>query len=320
MARFKGTHNKPVNMSNSSKKNENEVIAYKSKPSISSPKNSKRPISKSKQQMIKKAKKALSTGELAAEDKLIKMQRDLRTLYIRYIDKHKLPNNEDEVKALHKNIRIVRLTRRAKKRISHAFVEFDSEEICEEAKASLDQIDDLYVDFVGIKSKSEGKSMNKSGEIGQKSVKILPSRLMVSGLAGGINEEKLRQLFPQCISATIPKGSIRKESSYGFVQFQNPVDAKKAFEAAKNLVKSTGEKNAVPLISVVYARVSNHSKKSTSAATANQKSSNDDGNEINSQIADGKETTEKNENDSMQCNEHPQNEMFDVKDETRLSN
>merc|ERR1719167_924219 len=102
---------------------------------------------------------------------------------MRYKDKQKLPNNEDEVKALHQNIRIVRLTR---------------------------------------KSKSEGKSMNKSGEIGQKSIKILLSRLMVSGLAGGINEEKLRQLFPQCISATIPKGSIRKaQTTFSTVHFGN---------------------------------------------------------------------------------------------------
>lgn len=280
----------------------------------------KRPISKSKLQMIKMAKEALSTGELAAEDKLIRMQRDLRTLYIRYKDKQKLPNNEEEVKALHKNIRIVRLTRRAKKRISYAFAEFESEEICEDAKASLDHNDDIYVDFVGIKSKSEGKSMNKSGEIGKNSVKILPARLMVSGLAGGINEEKLKQLFPQCISATIPKGSKRKESSYGFVQFQNPVDAKKAFEAAKNLLKNTSEKNAIPLISVVYARVSNHSKKSNrSGGTANQKNCNDDENTINLQSADGKEKAETNENDSMQRKEHTQNEMSEVKEETRPS-
>ena len=73
-----------------------------------------------------------------------------------------------------------------------------------------------------------------------------------------MTEEKLKQLFPKCCKANIPKGSIRKGTLYGFVQFTNPADAKSAFEAAKKLTVQTQEGKEGQRITVLYATASKH--------------------------------------------------------------
>ena len=73
-----------------------------------------------------------------------------------------------------------------------------------------------------------------------------------------MTEEKLKQLFPKCSSANIPKGSIRKGTLYGFVQFSNPADAKSAFEAAKKLTVQTQEGDGSQRITVLYATATKH--------------------------------------------------------------
>ena len=70
-----------------------------------------------------------------------------------------------------------------------------------------------------------------------------------------MTEDKLEKLFPKCSYATIPKGSIRKGTPYGFVQFSSPADAKAAFDAAQKLSK--GDSNGQH-ITVLYAKATNH--------------------------------------------------------------
>ena len=116
------------------------------------------------------------------------------------------------------------------------------------------------MDYVGLKSKGGGKRKNERGSRGKgKTAKqINPTRLFVTGLIEGMTEDKLKQLFPKCYKANIPKGSIRKGTLYGFVQFDNPADAKSAFEAAKKLTVQTKEGKEAQRITVLYATASNH--------------------------------------------------------------
>merc|ERR1711892_1468090 len=62
-----------------------------------------------------------------------------------------------------------------------------------------------------------------------------PTRLFVCGLADGVNKTKLQEMFPKAGSACIPQKSKKKGTSYGFVQFSTPADAKAAFDAAQDL-------------------------------------------------------------------------------------
>merc|ERR1712183_617168 len=55
------------------------------------------------------AQNALATGELAAENEKRGDQRDRRTLYVRFKDKEKVPENEEEIKNLHPDIQIIRI-------------------------------------------------------------------------------------------------------------------------------------------------------------------------------------------------------------------
>ena len=122
----------------------------------------------------KAARASLASGELASEDQVRRKERDLRTLYIRYVNflfqrmkfklsvrpqirfqeiaKHKkvlilsrfkdikkLPESPDVVKSLHEDIQDVRINRNAtdkNKRVRFAYVEFSSEAKCDEAKVS----------------------------------------------------------------------------------------------------------------------------------------------------------------------------------------
>ena len=109
-----------------------------------------------------------------------------------------------------------------------------------------------------MKSKSGGKPKKERGGKGKNTKQINPCRLFITGLMQGMTEEKLKQLFPKCSSANIPKGSVRKGTLYGFVQFLNPADAKSAFEAAKKLTVKTQEGDGSQRITVLYATATKH--------------------------------------------------------------
>ena len=112
----------------------------------------------------------------------------------------------------------------------------------------------IYVDYVGTKSKNGGKQKEQRGGKGKNKEQINPTRLFITGLFEGMTEEKLKQLFPKCNQANIPKGSVRKGTVYGFVQFNNPSDAKSAFDAAKKLTIQTNEGKGGQHITVLYAK------------------------------------------------------------------
>ena len=112
----------------------------------------------------------------------------------------------------------------------------------------------IYVDYVRTKSKNGGKQKEQRGGKGKNKQQINPTRLFITGLFEGMTEEKLKQLFPKCNQANIPKGSVRKGTVYGFVQFNNPSDAKSAFDAAKKLTIQTNEGKGGQHITVLYAK------------------------------------------------------------------
>jgi len=216
---------------------------------------SKRPVSIEQKELNKRARLTMVTGELNKDELKRKTDRDLRTLYIRF--KGNPPKSDQDVYKLDKNIRLVRIPRQGqakkKQEIKYCYAEFSDEAACEAAKDKLASNPDHYVDFVGVKSKKGGSSSAKK-------MPINPTRLHVSGLVEGIDEAKLKKLFPKCESALIPKGSIRKNTKYGFVQFKSPADAKAAFDAAGKLKVDTAD--GTTHLTVVFARVSKHGPKS----------------------------------------------------------
>merc|ERR1711915_472093 len=168
------------------------------------------------------------------------------TLYLRF--SKELPKSIDEIKELHSDIKFVRTPRTAAKKgdsYSYAFVEFASQEECKEAKDKLSTTQfkgtELYVDFVGEKSKNK-KHKDKIN------AQLNPSRLFVSGLAPGVTESHLKEMFPKSSHALIPKTSRKSNVIFGFVQFSNPADAKSAFDAAKDLTISNHK------ITVLFAK------------------------------------------------------------------
>merc|ERR1712141_77702 len=114
------------------------------------------------------------------------------------------------------------------RKIKYVFIEFDSEETCEEAKVALEKNCDLFVDYVGIKS-TVGKRDKSEKE-------IIPTRLFLTGLPKGMTDELLKQIFPKSIDAKIPSRSIKKGGFYGFVEFNNAADATRAFDVANNAI------------------------------------------------------------------------------------
>ena len=196
----------------------------------------------------------MATGELDKNEIKRKTERDSRTLYVRF--KSSGPNDEAEIYKLDTNIKLVRCPRQGKKskenkkEIKYCFVEFSDEAACEAAKDKLASNPDHFVDFVGVKSKGHTNGTKS------KNMPINPTRLHVSGLVEGITEEKLKSLFPKCVSSLIPKNSVRKGGKYGFVQFSSPADAKAAFDAANKLKIESSE--GATHLTVVFARVSKH--------------------------------------------------------------
>ena len=164
--------------------------------------------------------------------------RDSRSLYIRFTSSN-LPESSEEIKKLHPDIKFVRTPRvtqktdKTKPGISYAFAEFGSEADCKAAKLKLGTTQfkgsELYVDFVGEKSKK------MKGGAGKDKSLFNPTRLFVSGLAPGVTKTNLKEMFPKSALADIPSSSRKKGTSYGFVQFSTPSDAKAAYDAAQNL-------------------------------------------------------------------------------------
>merc|ERR1719205_490687 len=177
---------------------------------------------------------AIASGDVMKDEVTRKTEQDARTLYIRFGDKQQ-PKTADEIKELHSDIKFVRTPRTSSKQkggIGYAFLEFGDLEECKAAKNKLATTqfkgNEVYVDFVGENSKAKKK-------IAKPSCQLNPTRLFVCGLAQGVNKSNLQEMFPKAGSACIPQRSKKKGTSYGFVQFSTPADAKAAFDAAQDL-------------------------------------------------------------------------------------
>merc|ERR1719233_2093498 len=196
---------------------------------------------------------------------------DARTLYIRFSEA--FPKTADDIKELHSDIKFVRTPRMAaagkeKDGINYAFVEFGDPEECKAAKNKLATTQykgkEVYVDFVGENSTAKKKSAKVKGGLN-------PSRLFVCGLAKGIDKRNLKEMFPKAAHADIPQRSKKKGSSYGFVQFSTPADAKAAFDAAQDLTINNHK------ITVLFAKGTKEKKNKES--TGEKRKSADDTNE-----------------------------------------
>lgn len=209
------------------------------------------PKKKSVQQADKIVRTKIASGELVKDELERVIQRDARSLYIRFA-KDNLPREPEEIKKLHPDIKFVRTPRLNIKlkdenqKIHYAFVEFGNEAECKAAKNKLATTQyegsELFVDFVGEKSR-----MKKVQDPKDKS-QFNPTRLFISGLAKGVTKTNLKQMFPKCSQAEIPSNAKKKGTAYGFIQFSTPSDAKAAFDAAQGL-----EVNGFP-ITVLFAK------------------------------------------------------------------
>merc|ERR1712192_348184 len=179
-------------------------------------------------------------GDLAKDEVNRKKEQDSRTLYIRFGDKDSLPTSEDDIKALHSDIKFVRTPRKAVKStndIRYAFLEFGSADECKAARGRLATTQykgkELIVDFVGEASKNKAQGKGKTED--KAPSRLNSTRLFICGLAPGVSKTNLKEMFPKASHADIPANSKKKGTSYGFVQFSSPGDAKAAFDAAKGL-------------------------------------------------------------------------------------
>merc|ERR1719480_178523 len=177
---------------------------------------------------------AIASGDVMKDEVTRKTEQGARTLYIRFGEKQQ-PKTAEEIKELHSDIKFVRTPRTSSKQkggIGYAFLEFGDLEECKAAKNKLATTqfkgNEVYVDFVGENSKAKKK-------IAKPSCQLNPTRLFVCGLAQGVNKSNLQEMFPKAGSACIPQRSKKKGTSYGFVQFSTPADAKAAFDAAQDL-------------------------------------------------------------------------------------
>jgi len=223
-----------------------EAGKKKNKAPFKGPKNEKpmkakeeRPKKKLSKEADKAARMAIGSGDLAKDEVDRKKEQDSRTLYIRFGDKDSLPTSADEIKALHSDIKFVRTPRKAVKStndIRYAFLEFGSAEECKAARGRLATTQykgkELIVDFVGEASKNKSQKAKTEDKAPSR---LNPTRLFICGLAPGVSKTNLKEMFPKASHADIPANSKKKGTSYGFVQFSSPGDAKAAFDAAKGL-------------------------------------------------------------------------------------
>merc|ERR1712083_1016300 len=217
---------------------------------------SKKPVSDLKIQANKQVRLALATGEISKDELNRRTDRDIRTLYIRFKSSDTAPKTRQEIFALDKGIKDVRVPRQGKAKerhnIKYCFVEFSDESTCESTKDKLAANPDFAVDFVGDKSTNKQKKLASGSTNKPNQMPINPKRLHVSGFGKNITSEKLKALFPKSKNAIIPKGV----DHYGFVEFFEPADAKAAFDAAKKL--KFDSENGTQSMTVVFARMNKH--------------------------------------------------------------
>jgi len=220
---------------------------------------SKKPVSDSTIKANKQVRLALATGEISKDELNRRSDRDLRTLYIRFKSNDTAPKTSQDILALDKGIKDVRVPRQGKAKekhqeIKYCFVEFSDESTCESTKDKLAANPDFAVDFVGEKSKNRQEKLATAGKTNKpKQLPINPKRLHVSGFGTGITTEKLKALFPKSKSAVIPSCA---NNSYGFVEFFEPSDAKAAFDAAKKL--KLDSEDSTQSMTVIFARMQKH--------------------------------------------------------------
>merc|ERR1712179_735477 len=213
---------------------------------------------------------SLATGQTANSERDRKTAQDARTLYVRFKDT--CPENEDAINKIATGIRFIRVPRQGKRKaqdlIRYCFIEFGSEKECESAKSNMGKNSEkYYVDFVGSKSKNAAAKSSEAVKGGARSRPINPCRLLINGIGKGVNNETLKQLFPQCKDALIPKHRKDKKtqgSHFGFVEFHTPADAKSAFDAAQDL-NFDGHH-----ITVLYARLEKKNKKKKNKENADE--------------------------------------------------
>jgi len=205
-------------------------VSKKSKPQMKAGPPKKKGIQKADQAV----RTAIANGDVMKDELARKTEQDARTLYIRFSDK--LPTSAEQVQELHSDIKFVRTPRKGNKKdgsINYAFLEFGDAEECKNAKNKLATTQfkgkEIYVDFVGENSVAKKKTGDKE------KTQLNPTRLFVCGLAHGITKANLKEMFPKAGNADIPQKSRKKGTSFGFVQFSTPADAKAAFDAAQNL-------------------------------------------------------------------------------------
>jgi len=220
-------------------------------------KKSKKPVSALTIDANKAARLALATGVITKDELNRRTDRDLRTLYLRFKSSDTAPKSSQDIFALEKGIKDVRIPRQAKAtgkhNIKYCFVEFSDESTCDSTKDKLAANPDFVVDYVGEKSKN--RQANASAGVTNKflnKMPINPVRLHVSGFGTKMTQDKLKALFPKSRSALIPE----KVDHYGFVNFDNPADAKAAFDAANKLKVDT--EDGTQSMTVVFARMKKH--------------------------------------------------------------
>jgi len=227
-------------------------LSNKSKPALKQKKRA--PLKNSAVAASKVARVAIASGKVTENEQQRKKAQDSRTLYLRFSEI--FPSSVDQIKELHSDIKFVRTPRLSTKKdgqdsITYAFLEFSDEESCKSAKNKLAtthyQGKELYVDFVGEKSKNKNSGKEESQILN-------PMRLYVVGLAPGVTSVNLKDMFPKAVHADIPQKSKKKGTSFGFIKFSNVGDAKAAFDAAQDL-SVNGHK-----ITVLYAKTTEKKK------------------------------------------------------------
>jgi len=195
----------------------------------------KKSAMKSAIEASKVARADVASGKVTGNEQQRKKAQDARSLYVRFSEI--FPSSVEQIQELHSDIKFVRAPRLSTKKggedgITYAFLEFSDEETCKSAKNKLAtthyQGKELYVDFVGVKSKIKNSDSDESQEVN-------PMRLFVVGLAPGVTTDNLKDMFPKAANAKIPQKSRKQGTSFGFVQFENAGDAKAAFDAAQDL-------------------------------------------------------------------------------------
>jgi len=316
VARTPKAKGRPTNKDNSPTKANVTPLKKIQGGKVGKPHHGKPPMAKGKRESIKAARMALATGKISTDEQARKHAMDLRTLYVRF--KKDMPIGEEQVRKRldnHPDIKFVRIPRQDQKQTRYAFVEFGSEAECEAAKDTLTKgtnaKDDCYIDFVGVKSKAGAKGQKKKNRA------INPNRLFIGGLVEGLDASKLKLLFPKCVDAQIGGKGGRKKSvkSFGFVQFDNPADAKAAFDASQKLTITGKNGSDVHHITVVYAKVSKSTVRDMTAQktdTKKKKKKAAGGEEAKAEASEQKEEPE-------EAMEEESKELEDVKEDSKES-